>query len=199
MKGMIDMWFFQDVILQPTEDIATSFLWSRVYRQIHLALVSSKDEQGMIRCGVAFPGYSDVTPTLGRTLRLLALEESDLQRLNLIDALKRFTPDYVKVKSICPVPVRSCKGFVTYSRYQPEATIVQKARRYAKRHNISIEEAQKLFPTPANETHYPYIQLESMTNHHRFSLFIQKKEADEHPYEGFSAYGFSKRSSVPDF
>ncbi|WP_440336674.1 type I-F CRISPR-associated endoribonuclease Cas6/Csy4 [Mitsuokella multacida] len=199
MKGMIDMWFFQDVILQPTEDISTSFLWSRVYRQIHLVLVSSKDEQGMIRCGVAFPEYSDATPTLGRTLRLLALEESDLQRLNLIDALKRFTPDYVKVKSIRPVPVRSCKGFVTYSRYQPEATTVQKARRYAKRHNISIEEAQKLFPTPVNETHYPYIQLESMTNHHRFSLFIQKKEADEHPCEGFSAYGFSKRSSVPDF
>lgn len=199
MKGMIDMWFFQDVILQPTEDISTSFLWSRVYRQIHLALASSKDEHGMIRCGVAFPGYSDATPTLGRTLRLLALEESDLQRLNLIDALKRFTPDYVKVKSIRPVPVRSCKGFVTYRRYQPEATTTQKARRYAKRHNISIEEAQKLFPTPVNETHYPYIQLESMTNHHRFSLFIQKKEADEHPCEGFSAYGFSKRSSVPDF
>ncbi len=199
MKGMIDMWFFQDVILQPTEDISTSFLWSRVYRQIHLALASSKDEHGMIRCGVAFPGYSDATPTLGRTLRLLALEESDLQRLNLIDALKRFTPDYVKVKSIRPVPVRSCKGFVTYRRYQPEATTTQKARRYAKRHNISIEEAQKLFPTPVNETHYPYIQLESMTNHHRFSLFIQKKEADEHPCEGFSAYGLSKRTSVPDF
>lgn len=199
MKGMIDMWFFQDVILQPTEDISTSFLWSRVYRQIHLALASSKDEHGMIRCGVAFPGYSDATPTLGRTLRLLALEESDLQRLNLIDALKRFTPDYVKVKSIRPVPVRSCKGFVTYSRYQPEATIVQKARRYAKRHNMSIEEAQKLFSTPVNEIHYPYIQLESMTNHQRFSLFIQKKEADEQPYEGFSAYGLSKRTSVPDF
>lgn len=199
MKGMIDMWFFQDVILQPTEDISTSFLWSRVYRQIHLALASSKDEHGMIRCGVAFPGYSDATPTLGRTLRLLALEESDLQRLNLIDALKRFTPDYVKVKSIRPVPVRSCKGFVTYSRYQPEATTVQKARRYAKRHNMSIEEAQKRFSTPVNEIHYPYIQLESMTNHQRFSLFIQKKEADEQPYEGFSAYGLSKGTSVPDF
>lgn len=193
------MWFYQDVILKPTEDISTSFLWSRVYHQIHLALASSKDERGMIRCGVAFPGYSDATPTLGRTLRLLALEESDLQRLNLIDALKRFTPDYVKVKSIRPVPVRSCKGFVTYRRYQPEATTTQKARRYAKRHNMSIKEAQKLFPTPANETHYPYIQLESMTNHHRFSLFIQKKEADEQPYEGFSAYGLSKRTSVPDF
>lgn len=199
MKGMKDMWFYQDVILKPTEDITTSFLWSRVYRQIHLALASSKDEQGMIRCGVAFPEYSDATPTLGRTLRLLAPEESDLQHLNLIDALKHFTPDYVKIKSIRPVPARSCKGFVTYRRYQPEATTTQKARRYAKRHNMSIKEAQKLFPTPANETHYPYIQLESMTNHHRFSLFIQKKEADEHPYEGFSAYGFSKRSSVPDF
>lgn len=196
---MIGMWFFQDIILQPAENIAMSFLWSKVYRQIHLALVNSKDEQGTIRCGVAFPEYSDVQPTLGRRLRLLAPEESDLQRLDLTDALKRFTPDYVKIKTIRPVPVRSCKGFVTYSRYQPESTVMQKARRYAKRHGVSVEEAQKLFPTSVDGIHYPYIQLESMTNHHRFSLFIQKKEAPEQPCEGFSAYGFSNRSSVPDF
>jgi CRISPR-associated endonuclease Csy4 len=196
---MIDMWFFQDVILQPTEDISASFLWSKVYRQVHLALVNSKDEQGIIRCGVAFPEYSDETPTLGHQLRLLAPEESDLQHLNLTEALKRFTPDYVRIKAIRPVPVRACKGFVTYSRYQPEATVMRKARRYAKRHDMSIEEAQKLFPALTHKVQYPYIQLESMTNHHRFSLFIQKKEAVEQPCEGFSAYGLSTETSVPDF
>lgn len=193
------MWFFQDVILQPTEDISASFLWSRIYRQVHLALVNSKDGQGIIRCGVAFPEYSEENLTLGHRLRLLAPEESDLQRLNLPDALKRLTPDYVRIKTIRPVPVRACKGFVTYSRYQPEATVMQKARRYAKRHGILIEEAQKLFPTAVSKNRYPYIQLESMTNHHRFSLFIQKQEAVEQPCNGFSAYGFSKKSSVPDF
>lgn len=193
------MWFFQDVILQPTEDIASSFLWSKVYRQIHLALVNSKDEQGMIRCGIAFPDYSDERPTLGCKLRLLAPEETDLQHLNLPDALKRLIPDYVRLKSIRPVPIRTCKGFVTYSRYQPEATDARKARRYAKRHGMSIEEAQKIFPVAVNETRYPYIQMESMTNHHRFSLFIQKQEAVERHCEGFSAYGLSRRSSVPDF
>lgn len=196
---MIGMWFFQDVILQPTEDISASFLWSRIYRQVHLALVNSKDGQGIIRCGVAFPEYSEENLTLGHRLRLLAPEESDLQRLNLPDALKRLTPDYVRIKTIRPVPVRACKGFVTYSRYQPEATVMQKARRYAKRHGILIEEAQKLFPTAVSKNRYPYIQLESMTNHHRFSLFIQKQEAVEQPCNGFSAYGFSKKSSVPDF
>ena len=193
------MWFFQDVILQPTEDISASFLWSKVYRQIHLALVNSKDEQGIIRCGVAFPQYSDELPTLGHQLRLLAPEESDLQRLNLTDALMRFAPDYVKITTIRQVPIRKCKGYVTYSRYQPEATVMQKARRYAKRHDMSIEEAQKLFPASSNKIRYPYIQLESMTNHHRFSLFIQKKEAVEQPCKGFSAYGFSTETSVPDF
>ena len=188
---MIGMWFFQDVILQPTEDISASFLWSRVYRQVHLALVNSKDEQGIIRCGVAFPEYSEEN--------LLTPEESDLQRLNLPDALKRLTPDYVKITTIRQVPIRKCKGYVTYSRYQPEAAVMQKARRYAKRHGISIEEAQKLFPTAVSKNRYPYIQLESMTNHHRFSLFIQKQEAVEQPCNGFSAYGFSKKSSVPDF
>ena len=196
---MIGMWFFQDVILQPTEDISASFLWSRVYRQVHLALVNSKDEQGIIRCGVAFPEYSEENLTLGHRLRLLAPEESDLQRLNLPDALKRLTPDYVKIKAIRPVPVRLCKGFVIYSRYQPEATTMRKARRYAKRHDMSIEEAQKLFPASSNKIRYPYIQLESMTNHHHFSLFIKKKEAVEQPCKGFSAYGFSTETSVPDF
>ena len=90
--------------LAATEDIAISFLWAKVYRQIHLALVNSKDEQGVIRCGVAFPEYSDVQPTLGRTLRLLASEESDLQHLNLTDALKHLAPDYVKIKAIHPYP-----------------------------------------------------------------------------------------------
>lgn len=195
------MWFFQDVILQPTEDISASFLWSKVYRQVHLALVNSKDEQGIIRCGVAFPEYSNEPLTLGHQLRLLAPEESDLQHLNLTEALKRFTPDYVKIKTIRQVPIRKCKGFVTYSRYQPEATVMRKARRYAKRHDMSIEEAQKLFPALTNKLQYPYpyIQLESMTNHHRFSLFIQKKEAVEQPCEGFSAYGLSTETSVPDF
>ena len=193
------MWFYQEVILQPTEDIAISFLWAKVYRQIHLALVNSKDAQGVIRCGVALPEYSDVQPTLGRTLRLLAPEESDLQRLNLADALTRFAPDYVKITTVRQVPIRKCKGYVTYSRYQPEATVMQKARRYAKRHGISIDTAKTLFPTAVRKTRYPYIQLESMTNHHRCSLFIQKQEAVEHPCEGFSAYGFSRRSSVPDF
>ena len=88
---------------------------------------------------------------------------------------------------------------VTYSRYQPEATAMRKARRYAKRHDMSIEEAQKLFPALTHKVQYPYIQLESMTNHHRFSLFIQKKEAVEQPCEGFSAYGLSTETSVPDF
>ena len=193
------MWFFQDVILQPTEDISASFLWSRVYRQVHLALVNSKDEQGIIRCGVAFPEYSEENLTLGHRLRLLAPVESDLQRLNLADALMRFAPDYVKITTIRQVPIRKCKGYVTYSRYQPEATVMQKARRYAKRHGISIEEAQKLFPTAVSKSRYPYIQLESMTNHHRFSLFIKKKEAVEQPCKGFSAYGFSTETSVPDF
>ena len=193
------MWFFQDVILQPTEDISASFLWSRVYRQVHLALVNSKDEQGIIRCGVAFPEYSEENLTLGHRLRLLASVESDLQRLNLADALMRFAPDYVKITTIRQVPIRKCKGYVAYSRYQPEATVMQKARRYAKRHGISIEEAQKLFPTAVSKNRYPYIQLESMTNHHRFSLFIKKKEAVEQPCKGFSAYGFSTETSVPDF
>ena len=196
---MIGMWFFQDVILQPTEDISASFLWSRVYRQVHLALVNSKDEQGIIRCGVAFPEYSEENLTLGHRLRLLASVESDLQRLNLADALMRFAPDYVKITTIRQVPIRKCKGYVTYSRYQPEATVMQKARRYAKRHGISIEEAQKLFPTAVSKSRYPYIQLESMTNHHRFSLFIKKKEAVEQLCKGFSAYGFSTETSVPDF
>ena len=68
-----------------------------------------------------------------------------------------------------------------------------------KRHSMSIEGAQKIFPSAANKTRYPYIQLESMINHHRFSLFIQKQEAVEQLCSGFSAYGFSRRSSIPDF
>ena len=76
---------------------------------------------------------------------------------------------------------------------------MRKARRYAKRHDMSIEEAQKLFPALTHKVQYPYIQLESMTNHHRFSLFIQKKEAVKQHCEGFSAYGLSTETSVPDF
>ena len=193
------MWFFQDIELQPTEEISNAFLWSRVYRQIHLALVSSKDENGIIWCGTAFPDYSEKHQTLGKKIRLLAPEENYLQKLNLNAALVRFASDYVKLNPIHPVPQRKCKGFAIYSRYQPEQNRRQKAKRYAKRHGISVEKAQQLFPVRQNDVPYPYIQLESLTNHQKFSLFIKKNTAEEHACEGFSAYGFSKRSSVPDF
>ena len=74
--------YYQDLTLIPEEEIPLHFLWEKVYQQLHLALVE-RLENGKSRVGVSFPKYSKEGRSLCNKLRLLALEKSNLEALNI--------------------------------------------------------------------------------------------------------------------
>ena len=193
------MQFYQELTIQPGPEMPANFILSKIYQTIHLAFVSHKDAEDKVTYGVSFPEYSpegDVIG-LGRKIRIFAETEEQLEQLGLSNVLKRYT-DYVRIKRIRPVPMHT-SGYAIYSRYHTENSQAQKARRYARRHGIDISEAGKLFPKDKKGYQYPYIQLRSASNKHPFRMYVRKETANQPVNVGFSVYGLSNQSSVPEF
>lgn len=198
------MRYYQEVTLLPSQEIPLSFLWTKVYGQIHIGLVSLKDEKDCVPIGVSFPEYQPLSPKrgekgggLGTKLRIFAREEEQLNALNVEKLLDRLR-DYVHITSIRSVP-NCLKGYVVHRRFHQTKSVAQMARRHARRHNLSYEDAEALFEQQPREKTLPYIQLTSLTNRHRFTLFIGKEETEQ-PTEGsFNVYGLSTSATVPQF
>lgn len=191
------MRYYQEVKILPSQEVSEAFIWEKLYRQLHIGLVSLKDEDDNVPLGVSFPGYQLSPRGLGHQLRIFAEEEQMLKALKLDTRLERLK-DYVQTKRISPVP-DVVQGYAVYRRVHQTKSVAQKARRYAKRHFMSFDDAEKLFPQKSLEEKYPYLQLESLTNKKRFSLFISK-EHKERPANGkFNVYGLSSETTVPEF
>jgi CRISPR-associated endonuclease Csy4 len=84
--------FYQELTLLPTDDIGHYFLWSKIYQQLHLALVELTGGQGG-SVGFSFPEYSANQPRLGRKLRVFAPTEAQLTQCNVRKWLERLS-DY---------------------------------------------------------------------------------------------------------
>lgn len=191
------MRYYQEVTILPSQEVSAAFIWTKAYRQLHIGLVALKDGNGNVPIGVSFPDYQLAPCRLGCKLRIFAEEESALEALGLEKLLARLR-DYIHITKIRPVPARP-KGYAVYRRVHSAKSAAQKARRYAKRHGISCEEAEALFPQEHPEGKLPYLQLDSLTNKNRFSLFIAK-EATEQTVQGpFNVYGLSAGATVPEF
>ena len=192
-----------EVTLMPSDDIGTFFLWEKVYRQVHLALVDSKNALGASSVGIAFPEYCAEKRQLGKKLRLLAPQESDLEKIDLPHWLNRLT-DYVQITEIEPVP-DTLKGYVRYSRLNVQSSVRRLARRAAKRKKTSLEQALKEMEKVKPETtNAPFIRVSSLSNQNRFRLFIQatditREEAMLESSESFGYYGLSGRRGLPHF
>lgn len=226
------MEYYQEITLRPGPEIPLNFLWTKVYTQIHLALVAQKDTPQGGSFGVSFPEYAvgeteEQTPdtslissqpvteqnafipktrqgkgqhgqTLGCKLRIFAPSEEALQKLNVEKALLRLL-DYVRLTNIRRTPIKIIKGYATYSREHAAASQQQKARRFARRHNLSLTEALSRFPATNSTPALPYIQMKSLTNQQKFNLFIKKQSAAHPLQKPFSLYGLSLQSTVPEF
>lgn len=189
------MKYYQEITLIPSLEIPIRFLMSKVFYAIHLALASSKDENGKSPIGVSFPTYEE--RALGNKIRLLSDCEEALEHLGLNERLQKFV-DYVHITGIRKIPESRIRGYLCFTRFQPDGSVPRKARRYAKRHSVTYEEAEKILKTKEHAC-MPYIQLTSHSTNQKFSLLIQKRKMD-HPLVGtFSTYGLSDTSTVPDF
>lgn len=210
------MKYYQELTLLPCAEVPAYFIWSKIYQQLHLGFVSQKDETGHVPIGVSFPDYKDkpikktasgnekeeidsavTLCALGLKLRLFAMEESILKEFDVKSLLVRLS-DYVHITQVRPVP-NKLKGYASYCRFHQKNSVEQKARRYAKRHNISYEESLKLFPDREFNKVVPFIQLKSLTNKHPFRLFIRKIIKNQNTESNFGTYGLSDTSTVPEF
>src|SRR5699024_6412398 len=95
-------------------EITPYFIWSKLYTQLHLALVEQQNPDKKVNFGVSFPEYlyqeknndkegSKEFASLGTKLRVFGPSQQELEQLNLSKWLERLT-DYVHIKSIQPVP-----------------------------------------------------------------------------------------------
>lgn len=197
---MIVVQYYQEITILPNAELSVYDVWSKVFSQVHIKLAAAQNNEARGKIGVSFPKYENNAEKvwLGDTLRIFAENIDELTLLELDNALRRYK-DYVKIKQPRMIPKRTVSGYAVYSRYRFESSRSQKARRYAKRHNISYDEAERLFPNNARGKQPPYIQLKSSTNGNSFRLYITKVLKDEECKNGFSAYGLDNLSTVPEF
>jgi len=195
------MHYYIELTLIKDSEISPYFIWSKLYTQLHLAFVEQKDANEQIPYGVTFPEYKSAEIKgkriilLGSKLRVFANSVNELQKLDLDKWLARLT-DYVHIKSA--KQVENVTQYLTVNRYRPQASAENLARRYARRHGISVEGAlkrldgfkQKLEPLP-------YIQLKSLSGTREFSLCIKQTAVEQANAGKFSTYGLSATSSVP--
>ena len=209
---------YQEITLLPDAEISLAFLWTKVYTQLHLAFVAQKDTPHGGTFAVSFPEYTEGKGKgLGHKVRVFAETEEALQTLGLDKALERLL-DYVHLTTIRSIPMNRLKGYAIYSRQHASKSQAQTARRFARRHDLPIEQATARFAkkqrpndrrdpkeSKADETRknatrdLPYIQMQSLTNHHKYSLFIQKQPTPAPATSPFSLYGLSPKAAVPEF
>jgi len=197
------MKYYQELTLLPSFDIPLSFIWSKVYQQLHLGFVEQQDDSGNVPYGVSFPQYQHdkKKPVLGEKVRIFANSENELIKLGVKKWLERFT-DYVHVTGIREVPEKKI-GFAVYRRVRQENSADSKARRFLMRHaKKEMEYSQAVAMFALNTRHFcevPFVKQKSLTNNNLFRLYIEKKFCEEEIYVGFGTYGLSCTSTVPEF
>lgn len=200
------MKFYIEITLRPSGDIGINFLWTKLYQQIHLALVDMNDGKSDVPIGAAFPQYDVEKNRLGSKLRLFAKSESELVKMDIKKWLNRLL-DYVHITQIREVP-NNVKSYSVYKRQQPNrssAKLERLIKRRAKREGMTIEEARSSII--ANFTNSdgvrllkaPFIEMKSISSESRFRLFIIMEKASNYLEGNFSSYGLSDKSTVPDF
>lgn len=217
------MRFYQEITLIETLDVSPYFIWSKLYTQLHLALVEQQNSDKTVNFGVSFPNY--VGPrieqdekrrgSLGNKLRVFASSAEELQRLNLHKWLERLA-DYLHVRSIQPVPATTPEH-VLVKRYRVDINLDRLTRRFIRRKEqregiqITFKEARKLQNqryaenqkaqqegnTRSKAEDFPYIKMQSFSGEKEFSLQIQQIPVRESVQGTFSTYGLSNHATVP--
>jgi len=192
------MKYYIEISLLPSADIGRNFLWEKVFQQVHLRLVEMKTSNGTVPIGISLPEYNTERHELGSKLRLFAADKLLLKTLNAPKCLRRFN-DYVHLTRIRPVPDH-ISSYACYSRQQPKSSKQRLARRKAKRERIELEQALKLLEDyQEQQLKNPFITMTSQSSGRPFYLFILKQEAGQPIDQGFSSYGLSRISTVPEF
>lgn len=189
-----------EITVLSNPEVNIHFLWSKVFKQLHLAMVEIQDDHQQVPVGVSFPEYvfGEQYCVLGSKCRLFATDQATLEQLNISYWLSRLT-DYVHITSIRPLPDKVL-GHATYQRLQFKTNPERLARRYARRHGVSYEQAfQRYQSMAAVRITMPFIRLQSLSSEQSFCLWIKKTVSNEPLIGAFSSYGLSAKTTVPEF
>lgn len=191
------MKYYQDITLLPDEGISVNFLLSKVFQKIHLAIVESRKAEPDARYAVAFPEYNDIG--IGKIIRVFAPSKEYMELLALKQRMGNMLEDYVHIINTRVIPVKKLKGNVVFCRQRTNANPEALARRYAKRHKCSFEEAILRYKHDDSSSKLPYIIMTSSSTGQKFSLFIKKKAVTNDTIADFDYYGLGDGVGVPDF
>lgn len=192
--------YYLEITLLPNADLNLFSLWSKVFQQLHLGLVEIQDDRKQVPIGVSFPEYvvGEKYSVLGGKCRLFAQDETTLARFDAKKWLVRLS-DYVHCTGIRPVPEK-LSGYAIYQRAQPKTNKDRLARRYAKRHPISYDEAlQRYSDMPQRIIPIPFIRLKSLSSDQTLCLWVKKTLVLESSGGSYSSYGLSAKTTVPEF
>jgi len=178
-----------DLRIRATPDLSTNFILSRVYSNLHLALV----DRGQREIGVSFPNHEK---TLGDVIRLhgtasslaLILEGRELSSFQ----------SYLSISQIMAVPKDVSHRVV--KRVQPKTNAERLRRRSIRKGWLTPEEAQVRIPDIQDLPKLPFVHLRSCTTGQEFRLFISHGELQSKAVSGeFSCYGLSGETTIPWF
>lgn len=196
--------FYQEINLKPENEISIYFIWSKLYIQLHLALVEKKNLHNKVPFGFSFPEYffnsEKQIGFIGSVLRIFSPDEEALKQVELHKRLSGLR-DYINISEIKVVQPEQVKAYSIYQRQQAKTNVERLARRKAKRQNITYENALKELQSFKDEAlTFPFIQMNSSsTGGQKFRLFIEKKNVVQPIVGEFNLYGLSSTSTVPEF
>lgn len=213
------MKYYQEITLIKSAEISPYFLWSKLYTQLHLALVEALDSEERSHIGVSFPEYrcreegDKTVKTLGGKIRLFAETEQALSALNLATWLVRLS-DYVHIKSVQKVPENVTRHLIVRRLRQKsnndtltrayakkhslsfEAAKEKRIRDFAEKHQLSYKQSQRHYDNPTLKER-PFIKIQSLHQQLQYSLEIDQIEVASAVKGVFSSYGLSSRTTVP--
>lgn len=202
--------YYLELKFLPDDEISINFLWSKIYKQLHLALAGFKDENSKVKIGFSFPGYrfdpKKKKGFIGEKLRIFGLSEQELIQLDVPKWLSRYL-DYVHISSVKSVPLEKITGYAVYKRKQVKSSAERLARHEERKGRFSYENALAHYGKFVKTTDLPYINMLSdsssedleLSQKHAFKIFIEKQLATKSETQIFSTYGLSSESSVPEF
>ena len=181
--------YYLDIRIKPDCEIRENLLLNKVYTKLHKALCNMKSTD----IGVSFPEYRIL---LGRVIRLHAAEEQlkTLMEQSWLGGLIW----YCQISGVSPVP--EVVKYRILSRVQSNMTEA-KLRRLINRKSITESEfkayRKKMFVFGLSN---PYLELESVSNTHKYRRYINFSELYDIPSLGsFDQFGLSKTATVPWF
>lgn len=184
-----------DIRLRPDPEFPEVFLLKALYSKLHRALFDLDAND----IGVSFPQHRTGVKarTLGSHLRLHGAEEqlTALMQSGWLSGMR----DHVMLTDIASVPADA--QHINVKRRQFNTGSESRAKRYAKRNNVSVEDARRMYQkVAARKIELPYIQLASRSTQEQFCLFIEHGKPQEAATDGvFNHYGLSREATVPWF